>query len=457
MASLSTRSNGPFPADKDYGVVKALMYGKVGSSVVEGASDAIRAAAAACAADKAARCAGKVRSDGDALARSSGQVLLYYKYVAVSDPPALRAWQRALCGALDLRGRIHVGAEGINGTVGGTVEATGLYIEAMRHHAVWSRLFADTEFKVSPGGRQCFPNLFVRICTEICQMNCSPEEISWRDSARHLSPREFHDLYAKILHNSPSASTPSTSCDPPHLTSMPSSGSSIGPTPTSPTSREATSSVASAVILDVRNYYESAVGRFNHAVRVPTRNFSEFPEVADKLIKDLDLKNKSHVLLYCTGGIRCERASAYLQSRGVTSCYQLHGGIHRYCEEIGDDDSFFRGRNFVFDRRLTTRRVGSEEDSSNIFPCSSAGESSSSRGGDCIAVDRADDAKNIVGMCTVCEQKPWDTYDSKLMCEKCSALVLICADCRSNRKEGVRNGKRSLYPMNLLCEQCKRV
>ena len=165
-------------------------------------------------------------------------------------------------------------------------------------------------------------------------MNCNPEEISWKNSAQHLSPREFHDLYVRTLTSSSSSSHESSTNTPPS---------------------------ASAVILDVRNHYESAVGRFEQAIRMPTRTFSEFPKVADQLIEDLDLRNKKHVLLYCTGGIRCERASAYLQSKGVTSCYQLRGGIHRYCEEIGDRDSFFRGRNFVFDRRLTTRRVGMED------------------------------------------------------------------------------------------------
>ena len=210
----------------------------------------------------------------------------------------------------------------------------------------------------------------------------------------------------------------------------------------------------------MRNHYESAVGRFVHAVRVPTRNFSEFPLVADRLIKDLDLKNKTHVLLYCTGGIRCERASAYLQSRGVTSCYQLRGGIHRYCEEIGDEDSFFRGRNFVFDRRLTTRRIGVAEGLSNSGVDRSAGGRSVEGGGgdgDGSNGGHADDAKNIVGLCTVCELRPWDRYDSKLMCEKCSALVLVCKDCRGPAKKGKAAGKRLLQSLNLMCERCKEL
>ena len=123
MASLTRR----FPADC---AVQALVYGK-GASVTTAAAATIRAAAVACAADKAARCAGK---EGGA---ATGEVLLYYKYVAVGDPPALRAWQLSLCSALDLRGRVHVGAEGINGTVGGTREATRLYVEAMNCHPVW--------------------------------------------------------------------------------------------------------------------------------------------------------------------------------------------------------------------------------------------------------------------------------------------------------------------------------
>lgn len=93
----------------------------------------------------------------DASPDASGRVLLYYKYTDVSDPDAARRWQLDLCTALHLRGRIHVAAEGINGTVGGSVAATGLYTAAMEHHAQWKVVFSGIDYKDSEGSAGDFP------------------------------------------------------------------------------------------------------------------------------------------------------------------------------------------------------------------------------------------------------------------------------------------------------------
>lgn len=428
----------PYPPEDGFSRVVYLMYGeeKCEDNIIR----SIRTAALASKADKEDRRKGMSGMSG-------GRVLLYYKYVSVDKPEELRIWQMQLCSVLDLRGRIHVGTEGINGTVGGTLESTQLYIDAMNQHHRWGKLFSGIDFKSSEGGRQCFPNLFVRVCTEICQMNCNPEEISWKNGARHLSPREFHELYAKTilpLSANPSSSIPLDShSDMDHT-------SSIEMLPRA----SAVDKLSSAVILDVRNYYESAIGRFKNAVRIQTRTFSEFPEVADQLIEDLDLKNKTHVLMYCTGGIRCERASAYLKSRGVMSCYQLQGGIHRYCEQIEDSKSFFRGRNFVFDRRLSTRRVGQP-----VIAANSSDDKSGKSLDFGLTAAKKEHIRSVIGECVVCEQQPWDTYDNQITCEKCSALVLVCSSCRSNlnkTKMKKSSHKRSLHhEYKLLCECCK--
>ena len=208
---------------------------------------------------------------------------------------------------------------------------------------------------------------------------------------------------------------------------------------------------SSLVLLDCRNLYESEIGRFDGAIRCPTRHFTEFPAVADRMVEDMQLRDKT-VLMYCTGGIRCERASAYLRSVGVRRCFQLKGGIAKYCEafpaaepaaaaavtaclgpsnsgnadrashaqpaareQIESEDSctpasssqtapgmrnisMFRGKNFVFDRRMALQ---------------------AGRPGD------------IVGECVLCGAA-WDQYDREVACEQCSALVLVCVACRPN-------------------------
>ena len=303
-----------------------------------------------------------------------GAVLLFYQYCEVDQPQMLQEWQQALCKLLRLRGRIHVGVEGLNGTLGGSHNAIKLYKEAMQTHAKWSHNFAGMAFKDSPGGRHCFPNLFVRLCREICQMNSSPEDIHWRDGGQHLPPNEFHQLVQEMN----------------------------------------TTDTGDTVLLDVRNFYESAVGHFDGAVRIPTRHFTDFPTVADELIDSLQLRQKKRVLMYCTGGIRCERASAYLRSKGVTQCFQLLGGIHNYVEELGEH-TLFRGRNFVFDRRLTTDRVGTTVPN---------------------------------GKCTSCSTL-YDEYDKNLSCRGCFCLLLVCQKCR------VTLSDEKVASENMYCSTCQ--
>jgi predicted sulfurtransferase len=294
----------------------------------------------------------------------NGKVLLFYHYCTIEQPQELLDWQVLLCGLLRLRGRIHVGKEGMNGTVGGSCEAIRLYKESVQTHCRWSVHFGTMPFKESSGGHHCFPNLFVRVCREICQMNLSPELIHWKNGGRHLKAVEFHKLVEEMntgIRNKPNVPT-------------------------------------DTVLLDVRNLYESAVGQFDGAIRIPTRHFIDFPEVADRLIERYDLRKKKKVLMYCTGGIRCERASAYLRSKGVTQCFQLLGGIHNYVEEMGEA-TFFRGKNFVFDRRLTTKRVGTQ------LP---------------------------VSTCIFCDEYH-DEYDKHFSCDTCSCLVLVCKSCRTQK------------------------
>jgi predicted sulfurtransferase len=303
-----------------------------------------------------------------------GAVLLFYQYCDVGEPQMLQEWQQALCQLLRLRGRIHVGAEGLNGTVGGSHNAIKLYKEALRTHSKWSHNFADMAFKESSGGRHCFPNLFVRLCREICQMNSSPEDIHWKDGGKHLPPIEFHQCVEEMNQNK----------------------------------------TGDTVLLDVRNFYESEVGHFDGAGRIPTRHFTDFPKVADELIESLQLREKRRVLMYCTGGIRCERASAYLRSKGVTRCFQLLGGIHNYVEELGEH-TLFRGRNFVFDRRLTTDRVGTKLPNGRCIRCGTL----------------------------------HDEYNKSLSCRDCCCLLLVCSDCRVTLTDD------KVASENMYCSTCQ--
>jgi len=231
-----------------------------------------------------------------------GKILLFYKYIDITYPEQVRKWQELICKKLGLRGRIILAKEGINGTVGGSNEQTELYKAELLSH----RLFSDIDIKESEGDTVHFPRLRVVVKKEITRLNIDPQKLSAKDGGVHLTPDQVHTL----LNNKPE----------------------------------------NLVVLDGRNQYESRVGAFLDAIKPEIEYFRDFPAYVDA---NLDQFKDKQVLMYCTGGIRCERASAYLKSKGVAQeVYQLKGGIHRYLEQY--PDGHFRGKNYVFDGRVTT-------------------------------------------------------------------------------------------------------
>lgn len=245
-----------------------------------------------------------------------GKILLFYKYVDITYPEQVRKWQERICKKFGLRGRVIVAHEGINGTVGGSLEATELYKAELLSH----NLFNDIDVKESEGDSLHFPRLRVVVKREITRLNIDPTQLRAKDGGKHLTPDEVHAL----------------------LTNKPDN----------------------LVILDGRNQYESRIGAFTGAIKPNIEYFSELPGYIDANIEQF--KDKQ-VLMYCTGGIRCERASAYLKSKGVAQeVYQLKGGIHRYLEQY--PDGHFRGKNYVFDGRVT---IATNEDI--LTTCDSCG------------------------------------------------------------------------------------
>jgi UPF0176 protein len=236
-------------------------------------------------------------------------VLLFYKYVTIENPAEFAQQHRAWCVQQGLKGRILVASEGINGTVSGTRDAVMAYIELMHG----DQRFADMEFKVSAGHQNVFPKMVCKPRKEIVTLGLENDVDPVRDTAPHLSPQEWKSTLE--------------SGDP------------------------------NLVLIDVRNRYESEVGKFEGAICPPIEYFRDLPA---ELPKYDHLKDKK-VLLYCTGGIRCEKAAALFRREGFKEVYQLHGGIARYAEEVGTDH--WKGELFVFDKRMTVPL--SEEASKN--------------------------------------------------------------------------------------------
>ncbi|XP_059745468.1 thiosulfate sulfurtransferase/rhodanese-like domain-containing protein 2 isoform X2 [Bos indicus] len=281
-----------------------------------------------------------------------GEVLLYYCYCDLKDPDWVCAWQTALCQHLHLTGKVRIATEGINGTVGGSRLATRLYVSVMLSCPLFKDYLCKDDFKTSKGGACCFPELRVGVFEEIVPMGISPNKISYKKPGIHLSPGEFHKEVEKFL-------------------------------------SQANQEESDTILLDCRNFYESKIGRFQGCLAPDIRKFSYFPSYVDE---NLELFKEKRVLMYCTGGIRCERGSAYLKTKGVCKeVFQLKGGIHKYLEEF--PDGFYKGKLFVFDERYAL--------SFN---------------------------NDIVSECSYCGV-PWDHYN---LCStpQCRQLVLTCPACQ---------------------------
>lgn len=256
---------------------------------------------------------------------SEPKILLYYGFAPVADPEAVRLWQRQLCESLGLRGRIIVSPHGINGTVGGELDACKQYLRRTREYAPFASLepkwSAGTALVDAPEERlhgvergarwqriTDFPKLSVKVRDELVAFGI-PEETRVDDhgvvgGGVHLSPHEVNQLVAER-------------------------GDDV-------------------VFFDGRNAWEAEIGRFAGAVVPNTRTTHDFIAQIDAGDFD-DLKGRP-VVTYCTGGIRCEILSAAMRTRGFDEVYQIDGGIVKYGEAFGND-GLWEGSLAVFDGR----------------------------------------------------------------------------------------------------------
>jgi UPF0176 protein len=226
------------------------------------------------------------------------RTLLYYKYVHIPDAAVYTQQHIELCQRLGLVGRIIIAPEGLNGTVSGTVVQCQKYMDALSVHP----LFAGIDFKIDDVDEPSFAALHVRHKDEI--VNSGTHDMPIDPSIKtgiHLEPAAFAAMMA----------------DP------------------------------EVVVLDVRSRYESGLGRFKGAVIAEIDNFREFPDY----IANLEVYKDKKVMTYCTGGIKCEKASALLLEAGFKDVYQLHGGIIKYGKEMQGRD--FEGDCYVFDKRVS--------------------------------------------------------------------------------------------------------
>lgn len=250
------------------------------------------------------------------------KVILYYKFVPVTDPTMTMRWQKELCSRLSLKGRIIISKHGINGTLGGEIENLREYKREMNR----SVIFKSITYKWSDGTGTDFPRLSVKVRPELVAFG-APDEIRVDEKGvvgggKHLKPEQLDALIAER-------------------------GKDV-------------------VLFDGRNAYEAEIGKFKGAVVPDTKTTRDFLQEIESNKYD-HIKDKP-VVTYCTGGVRCEALSVLMKNRGFREVYQIDGGIVKYGEKYGDD-GLWEGALHIFDDRMVHRFSENSKDIGRCMYC----------------------------------------------------------------------------------------
>ncbi|MGJ9412683.1 rhodanese-related sulfurtransferase [Aeromicrobium sp. CF4.19] len=239
------------------------------------------------------------------------KVILFYVFTPLTDPEAIRAWQRSLASSLGLRGRVIISPHGINATLGGDLAPLKAYVRGLRDYTPFRG--ADVKWSVGRALEDgvttaLFPRLSVKVRDEVVTFG-RPEELEVDEQGvvgggQRLTPAQLHELVER----------------------------------------------EDVVMVDGRNAVEGAVGHFRDAVVPDVETTRGLVDLLESGAWD-HLKDRP-VVTYCTGGIRCEVLTPLMRRRGFERVYQLDGGIARYGEAYGDD-GLWEGSMYVFDDRTT--------------------------------------------------------------------------------------------------------
>jgi len=230
------------------------------------------------------------------------RVAALYRFARLDACAELRSPLETLCRAHGIKGTLLLAPEGINGTIAGSAEAID---DVLTHIRAWPG-FAELEVKFSAAETLPFHRMKVRLKPEIVTMG-QPGIDPAADAGTYVAPRDWNELI----------DDPDT------------------------------------VVIDTRNAYEVAVGSFAGSVDPRTSSFREFPEwFRGERERLLGAGKRTRVAMFCTGGIRCEKASAFLKHEGVDEVFHLKGGVLAYLETVPAEESRWQGECFVFDQRV---------------------------------------------------------------------------------------------------------
>ncbi|WFU39355.1 rhodanese-related sulfurtransferase [Bradyrhizobium sp. CB82] len=230
------------------------------------------------------------------------KVAAFYQFAPLADYRELREPLRAFCAGLCIKGSVLLAQEGVNGTVAGSAEAIDAFANELAHGEMFGGRLDNLELKFSTSEAMPFGRLKVRLKKEIVTLGDAAADPT-RQVGTYVDAAQWNALIAE----------PDT------------------------------------LVLDTRNAFEVAMGTFEGALDPGIRSFGEFKDFA---AQQLDPAKHRRIAMFCTGGIRCEKASAHLLARGFAEVYHLKGGILRYLEDVPEAQSRWRGECFVFDERV---------------------------------------------------------------------------------------------------------
>lgn len=297
----------------------------------------------------------------------SYKIILYYNYVDIEDPQELMNSQRELCEKLDLKGRVIIAHEGINGTLEGSEENIKQYVDNL----LSDPRFKETHMKYSDGIGDAFPKLSIKVKDEIVRSELDERVNPNKITGKHITAEELHELFQ--------------------------SGQEF-------------------YIIDMRNDYEHNVGHFKDSILPAMKSFRDLP----KTLKDMSHLKDKKIVTVCTGGVRCEKASGYLLTKGFKDVSQLYGGIVTYMEKYPNEN--FLGELYVFDKRVIMGFNLEDKKHKVIGKCEHCGKASN----------------NFVN----CQYMPCNTHF--ICCEECFDKqhdLALCGKCEKERGKLLRAGK----------------
>ena len=237
------------------------------------------------------------------------KIVALYKFCKISKPSYFQKVIKAELSALHILGTIIIGKEGINGTISGTESSLSKALSFLQSN----NIFQNLDLKESMSAKKPFLRLKVKIKEEIVSMGLKKIDPTTQ-AGKYIDPEEWNNLIND----------------------------------------------KNTILIDTRNNYECLIGSFKNAINPKTNNFKEFPDWVDRQnFNEADKKLKKFAM-FCTGGIRCEKASSYMKNQGFKNVFHLKGGILKYLENIDINDSRWKGECFVFDDRVSVKHDLSE-------------------------------------------------------------------------------------------------